>query len=456
MSVFSLFFKKVFLSFVIMAMLLPGFSVFSETSSQEEREQLEDELAELEELISQYQQDISKTEAEKKTLQNEIYVLKQKISMLNTQISQSNVMIKDLTYQIGDTEDSIEQTSLDIGDSKSQLSGILRQIYEKDRKSLLEIMLGEAEISDFFEDLTALEALNTKGKELLIEIKDLKVSLEEQKTALDSEKGELENVVALKTYQKNQSESTQAAKNSYLKLTEAEYQAQLKAKEEVETKAAEIRARIFELIGIPEAPTFGEALEIANYAESLTGIRPAFLLAVLAQESNIGRNVGQCYLKDKDTGSGVVISSGAAISKVMSPSRDVSVFLQITSELGRDPFYTPVSCPMSYGWGGAMGPAQFIPSTWKIYKERVKAITGRIADPWSIKDAFIAAALYLTDYGAAKQDYDSELNAALSYFAGPSWYKSSYKNVYKRDYGYPVMRIAEGYEDDIAQLEGAR
>lgn len=454
MSVFASFSKKVLLSFLITAILLPGFSIFAATPSQEEREQLEADLAELEELISQYEHDISKTESEKKTLQNEIYVLKQKISMLNTQISQSNIMIKDLSYQIEDTEDSIEQTTLDIYDSKSQLSDILQQIYEKDRKSLLEIMLAEVEISDFFEDLTALEALNAKGKELLSEIKDLKVSLEEQKTALDGEKDELETVVALKTYQKQQSESAQVAKNQYLKLTEAEYQAQLKAKEEAETKAAEIRARIFELIGIPEAPTFGEALEIANYVESLTGIRPAFLLAVLAQESNIGKNVGQCYLRDGDAGSGVVISSGASVSKVMSPSRDVPVFLQITSELGRDPFYTPVSCPMSYGWGGAMGPAQFIPSTWKIYRDRVKAITGRTADPWSIKDAFIAAALYLTDYGAAKQDYDNELNAALSYFAGPGWYKSSYKSVYKRDYGYPVMRLAEGYEDDIAQLEG--
>jgi membrane-bound lytic murein transglycosylase B len=260
----------------------------------------------------------------------------------------------------------------------------------------------------------------------------------------------------LKIYQKKQSETAQAAKNSYLKLTEAEYQAQLKAKEEAEEKAAEIRARIFELIGIPDAPTFGEALEIANYVESLTGIRPAFLLAVLTQESNIGKNVGQCYLKDKDTGAGVVISSGASVAKVMSPSRDVPVFVEITSELGRDPFYTPISCPMSYGWGGAMGPAQFIPATWKIYRDEVKSITGRAADPWSIKDAFIAAALYLTDYGADKRDYNNEFNAALSYFAGPGWSKSSYKSVYKRDYGYPVMKIAEGYEEDIAQLEGSQ
>ena len=143
----------------------------------------------------------------------------------------------------------------------------------------------------------------------------------------------------------------------------------------------------------------------------------------------------------------------------MSPS-NVPYFLEIieklnkVKDLARDPFETPVSCPMSYGWGGAMGPAQFMPKTWGKYGygDRVEKITGKASDPWDIKDAFLASALYLSDYGAAKQTYNDEFNAALSYFAGPSWYKSMYKNVYKRDYGYPVMRIVESYEKDIKKL----
>ncbi len=157
----------------------------------------------------------------------------------------------------------------------------------------------------------------------------------------------------------------------------------------------------------------------------------------ITQESNIGKNVGQCYLRNQNTGAGIVIKSERSISKVMSPKRDISPFLSITEELGRDPYYTAISCPMSYGWGGAMGPAQFIPSTWISYRSRISNVLGRPADPWSIKDAFLASGIYLSDYGAAKQTYDGEFNAALSYFAGPGWYKSSYKNVYKRDYGYP-------------------
>jgi membrane-bound lytic murein transglycosylase B len=119
--------------------------------------------------------------------------------------------------------------------------------------------------------------------------------------------------------------------------------------------------------------------------------------------------------------------------------------MELTQELKRDPFNTLVSCPMSFGWGGAMGPAQFIPSTWAKYKERVKAITGS-ADPWNIKDAFVAAALYLADFGATKKTYDAEWKAAMIYFSGSANAKYSF-------YGNSVMAIALRYENEIKILE---
>ncbi|PIS17308.1 MAG: hypothetical protein COT59_01340 [Candidatus Nealsonbacteria bacterium CG09_land_8_20_14_0_10_42_14] len=234
-------------------------------------------------------------------------------------------------------------------------------------------------------------------------------------------------------------------------MTEAEYQKQLEEKESVEKRAQAIRERIFELIGVPEAPTFGEALEIAKVVSSLTGVRPAFLLAVLTQESNIGSNVGQCYLKDAATGNGVRVN-GTPISKVMKSSRDVQPFLQITQALGRDPFNTPVSCPIPSvgGYGGAMGPAQFIPSTWMIYKDRIAQLKGSAADPWNISDAFLAAAVYLSDVGATKKTHDYEWCAAVSYFSGSCSLSNQIRYEF---YGDSVMAIAARYEQDIKEIE---
>jgi len=378
------------------------------------------------------EKDLSKTEAEKKNLENKIYTLNKKIKNLNYQIYQSNLIIKDLGLQIKDTTTSIEKTSLKIEDSRAKLANILRSIYEEEQKP--------------FDNLTALERLNSKSKELLQNIKALKISLEDQKQSLDKEKDDLERMVEIQALQKKESSRIKSEQEYYLKITEKEYQKYLREKEKAEKNAAEIRARIFELIGVPKAPTFGEAYEIAKQVEAITGVRPAFLLAVLTQESNIGKNIGQCYLKDPVTGQGEIISTGKKIFRVMKPTRDVQPFLEITKELGRDPFATPVSCPMSFGWGGAMGPAQFIPSTWQIYRQKLKDITGRPGDPWDIKDAFLAAALYLSDYGAKSQTYKGEWRAAMIYFSGSV-------NLKYRFYGDSVMEITRQYEKDIEKIK---
>jgi len=443
---FCLLFIIFILAFLIFNLVLPNSQSFAQLSPREEREILEEELKKLEEEIAQLEKDITATQKEKDTLANKVAILKNQIKKLDLQIYQSEVMVKDLNLQIEDTQSSIEKTSLKIENSKERLSQILRTIYEEDQKSVIEILLSVAKLSDFFDNLMTLETLNLKNQQFLDEIKNLKSSLEKQEEVLDSERDDLEKLLKIQQLQKQENEATKKQQEYLLEKTkgkESEYQ---KLLTETKKRAQEIRARIFELIGIPEAPTFGEAYELAKYVEGITGIRPALLLAVLTQESNIGKNVGQCYLVNLTTGEGIRIQTGKKEPRTMNPTRDIPYFLQITKELDRDPFNTPVSCPMSYGWGGAMGPAQFIPSTWMRYRERIKAITGSAADPWNIKDSFVAAALYLADYGASSQDPNGEWKAAMIYFSGTT--SSKY-----RFYGDSVIRIASQYEQDIREIE---
>ena len=97
------------------------------------------------------------------------------------------------------------------------------------------------------------------------------------------------------------------------------------------------------------------------------------------------------------------------------------------------------------GWGGAMGPAQFIPSTWMGYKDKVAALTGKNPpNPWDIRDAFAAAAIKLTS-GGADGSYQGNWNAAMRYFSGST-------NVKYRFYGDNVMATAAKYQNDIADL----
>jgi peptidoglycan hydrolase CwlO-like protein len=444
-----------------------------------EREALQKELEKLEKLIAEYEKDIQKTEQEKKTLQNQISLLKSKISQLELQIQQGNIMIRDLSYQIGDTKASIEKTSLKIEDLKQKLANILRTIDEENQKSLIEILLSEETLSGFFDNLMALEILNSKIKEFLKNIKNLKSYLENQRQSLSTEKRNLEKVVQIQYSQKQQSEAVKQEQERLLKMTKAQYQQYLKEKREVEERAAEIRARIFELIGVREAPSYEKAVEIAKYISGITGIRPAFLLGILTQESRIGKYVGQCYLKDPQTGMGVKFKTGQKWPRVMKPSW-VPLYLKIIEELNQqkklnlDPFATPISCwiaacvnknyrvtynvsvdsegritcPSGYspfGWGGAMGPAQLMPFNWigsDNYKYRIEEITGRVANPWDFSDALLGAALHLKDCRADL----SERKAAACYFGG--W--GNRNNPYHlRNYADPVMALSQCHQDFI-------
>lgn len=442
--------------FIAFAVLLVNFEFANsqtangETGECTTKEGCEALLKKYEALLKQYDSDISKTEGEKKTLQNQIAALKNKAETLSVQIKQSNAMIGELKLQISDTEQSVETTSVQIEISKKHLAAIVRAIDEAERTPLIESLLTEEKLSDFFNNLVYLENLNEKSNLVLQGVKELKQSLEDQKVGLESEKGDLEKTTKMKELQKQEHETAQAEYNKTLKVKDAELAQTTQAKKLTARVIQQIKQRLFSLAGVSDtdAPNFEEAYQIAKSAGAATGVRPAFLLAILTQESNIGKNVGGCYMTNNATGAGVKISTGAAISRVMKPSRDVAPFLEIVGALGKDPHQTRVSCPMSFGYGGAMGPAQFIPSTWRTYAPRLQSILGRPGNPWNISDAFLASALYVSDYGATSQTYNGEWKAAMIYFAGTV-------NTKYRFYGDNVMKIAQGYADDIAAIEGS-
>jgi len=89
-----------------------------------------------------------------------------------------------------------------------------------------------------------------------------------------------------------------------------------------------------------------------------------------------------------------------------------------------------------------MGPSQFIPSTWVLYKDEIKAITGKLANPWDIRDAFLATGIYLKDLGGNT----NEFNAVMKYFSGSNWSK------WEEFYGRSVLAIAADYENDIKEM----
>ena len=93
-----------------------------------------------------------------------------------------------------------------------------------------------------------------------------------------------------------------------------------------------------------------------------------------------------------------------------------------------------------------MGPAQFLPSTWLLFEDRVSSLTGHNpADPWSVEDAFMASALYLADAGATAKTRDKELRAAKAYISGSPNCTKYICNFYSKE----VLRIATLIEPNL-------
>jgi predicted nuclease with TOPRIM domain len=398
-------------------------------TTQEERAALEAQLKELEGQIEEYQKTINEYRKQGKTLQGEINLLEAQIKKINTQIRAINLALARLDSDIQVTSGKINKVQQDIDLNEEALAALIRQVDAYDRKGLLEIMLENPNLSDFFGSLNDILVVQDNLRATTEKLADLKSQLITQRELLGMERSDVETLKAYQLQQKQQVDALRGEKTRLLQVTkgkESEYQ---KLLTQTKQTAAQIRNRIFELLGGGQL-TFEQAYQFAKFAEQATGVRAALILAVLDRESALGRNVGRCSYKT-----------------AMHPDRDIPYFLQITAELGLNPENTLVSCPNADGlYGGAMGPAQFIPSTWMLYRNKVASITGNNPpSPWRNTDAFVAAALYLRDLGAKS----SELTAAARYYCGSNWQRY----VCTQIYGQNVVNRANDFADDIRVLQ---
>jgi len=376
-------FRKVCIAFVTLVAAFAGCFVASERLvqaqdlTQEERAVLQAQYDELQKEIAVQQQIIKDTQAKKNTLQGDVTLLNAKIKAAQAQIDAKNITIKQLAAQIAKKNVVIGQLSERIERGKESLASILRQEDQIDSSSIVVILLSNDDLSSLFADIDAFVSIKTGLKELFADIREAKAQTEVEKADLATKQNQTADAKYEVETQQKRIAGDKTQKQQLLAITanqEVEYK---KVLADRQAKAAAIRAALFPLRDAA-AIQFGDALAYAKEAQTKTGVRPALILAVLTQESNLGKNVGQCYLTNDSTGAGVGKNTGTVFARVMSPTRDVPPFLALGLELGFDPHHQVVSCPIASagGWGGAMGPAQFIASTWAAFADRIASARG--------------------------------------------------------------------------------
>lgn len=378
-----------------------------------ELEATEKEIAEWEAVLRQTKQGTA-------SLQNEASILQAKINEAKAFIRQRQIQIEQLTRDIGLKNKTITELEEKMNRGKESLAAILRSTNELDSYSLIEVVLSNKDLSQFFEDIDSYSAIQTSLDTQFKEIRELQSKTDEERKVLDQKRTAEADRRAEMEAERKRVERDEAEKQRLININKNQEKTYEQVIAERQAKAAQIRAALFALRDT-DGISFGDALAYANEAGKLTGVRPAFILGILQQESNIGKNVGSCVITDLKSGSTQSVNSGKVFANGIHPTRDLPILQEILKDLGRDPKSTRVSCPLSVGYGGAMGPAQFIPSTWKNYINRLKQILGTHPDPWNPRHAFIASASLLADLGAAQGGYTAEHTAAARYYAGGNW-----------------------------------
>lgn len=423
-------FEGIFLIGIIFFFLPEGILIAQEKD--QVKASLNQRLAEIQQKIDVYSGQIRQKENETVSLEREISILESQIKQTELEIEQTEISIQEVDINIKEKEKEIEKFDIGIEEQKIVLAEYIRALYEYDQISLSELILKTENFSDFFNEIQSLENVQTKIQSAVNELKSLKQGIEDQKNALEEEKEEQNQLMMLQEIQRAAFRNNEQKKQNLLSQTKGQESLFKKLRDKAYSDIQSIKNQIYLLDGVGVSMTLEAALGHAEYAGAKTGVRPAFLLAILKKETSWGTNVGTgTWRRDMH-------------------SRDHDAFLDICNRLGVNPDEMPVSRKPAYGWGGAMGPAQFLPATWLSYENQIASLTGHNPpNPWDIDDAFVAAGIKLAKNGAAARTYDAEWKAAMIYFAGSRWNKSVY-----RFYGDSVMELARAIQDQIDVIKG--
>jgi len=419
--------RKLTVGFLMLMLLVPPVTAGAETDA-ERKTRLEAELQSVERQILTQQRLVEDKQMERQSLERDITIIESEITQAQLGIRARSVAIEQLSGQIGDKEVVLEILTEKLDKQQDSLADLVRKSALLEEYSLVEVMLSKQSFSEFFTDVATFQTLKESLNESLAVLHGIRRDTHEQKNELENKQeteAEMRRIQELEKVAIERKENEKAQILTVTKGEEREYQALLDSQRKT---ASQLRNALFTLLGGGGGIAFPEAVRLAQYASGVTGVDAAMILAILEQETNLGSNLGSCLFTDNQSS-----------RPVMHPTRDEPVFLAIANILGFDPYTRTVSCPIiqngtRVGWGGAMGPSQFIPSTWAMYGGIVPTGSGFVYDkssdairringgtgpssPFVNQDAFIATALLMRDNGA-NGSYAGDRLAALRYYSG--------------------------------------
>ncbi len=382
----------------------------------DKRKELEELEAEIETLKGKQQSAASQAKA----AEEQVRAVTQRLRAAQLRLERTVLTLSLNRRERDRAEEEIKRLRERIQTKRQHLRYVIRSLYLKEQASFIDIILGSGSLGELLAEQRTYHELQKRTVQLIRELRADRQELERKQQALEQRKQELDRLRGLQVRQQAELNDRRLEKQDALRFKEqqrVEYKRQV---QEAQAARQEIEQEIFTLRSIGLELALNDAYDAARYAGGLTGTRPSLLLAIVKVETNVGQWLG----------------SGVFPEDMHPASRDA--FLRLAEKLGLDPYDTPISRrPTSYqGWGGAIGPGQFMPDTWERLEPRVKALLGRQPNPFELADALVGIGIMMADRGAV--DPSRELEAVSRYLAGPNWQ-------YHTWYGRKVLAVAEEY-----------
>src|SRR3989344_1777085 len=242
--------------------------------------------------IAEWQKVLDETRAKKNTLQGDVTVLNAQIKKAEAEIRQRGTVIAQLAGEINQKVARIGELEEKIERGRESLAKLMREKSESETRPLALLILTAGNFSSLFSDIDAIDSINRELQTLFEELRDTRTETQKEREELNTRKNQELDAKYVVEIKKKEVSNAEAEKQKILTITKQQESSYSQVLAERQARAETIRAALFELRDAPGIP-FSQALEYAGVAEQSTGVRAAFILGILRQESNLGANVGQ-------------------------------------------------------------------------------------------------------------------------------------------------------------------
>lgn len=369
------------------------------------------------------QKDIDKIAKKLKDAEKKYGSLQQNFNQISSTLTSTQQAILRVQNMLNQTTQTIEQKEDEIANLDNQLvlerkilGALIRELSMTDATPLVEVMLAEEDVRNFFQNEEGLLSTQERLASVIDDIHDTKNKMVDEKESLEDVKKDHETLLQIQNRQK---QNLVVAKNDVAGDLEDQGAVVNRLKKELN----ELQGDLNKILG--KSYNAKDIEDAVDFASKKTGVPKGFLFGVLKMETNLGANVGGCTYAEVEDGANANYKA-KKLGKVAWATflRRRDIFKTITKELDIDYRKQKVSCnPRGYaGTGGAMGVAQFMPDTWVAYKSAVASATGHNPpSPWNLTDGVMAMALKLDKVPGVDKGERAAWKRAAAAYLGTSY-----------------------------------